>query len=159
MSHLADAPSAPPTRLVVLDTHIALDVCLFDDPRDLDLRRQLQQAQARWTACTAMREEFARVLTYPKVQRAVAKFWGEEALAQRVQIALQRFDDWAHMVAAAPRAPVRCTDADDQIFIDLACAHGTELISRDAAVLKAWRRCRRMGLGAPDWLPTAVKPD
>ncbi len=153
------APAPARQRVVVLDTHIALDVCLFDDPRDLTLREQLQTHQTQWLTCDAMRQEFVRVLSYPKVIRAVSKFWSAEGVAGRTQQAVHKFDAWATPVAAAASAPVRCTDPDDQMFIDLACAHGAELISRDEAVCKAWRRCRRLGLGAPDWAaPLAAAP-
>jgi predicted nucleic acid-binding protein len=42
---------------------------------------------------------------------------------------------------------MRCTDTDDQKFIDLALAHGARwLLSRDRAVLKLGRRTRVLGL-------------
>jgi predicted nucleic acid-binding protein len=57
-----------------------------------------------------------------------------------------------------PRAPCVCKDPDDQVFIDLAVAHGALLLSKDQAVLtmrkrlalrKAWwcRPCSRVLAG------------
>jgi len=42
---------------------------------------------------------------------------------------------------------LRCTDRDDQMFIDLALACGARwLLSRDRAVLKLGKRARLLGL-------------
>jgi predicted nucleic acid-binding protein len=49
--------------------------------------------------------------------------------------------------APAPGAPIRCTDPDDQKFIDLAAAHpGALLLSRDRAVLKLGAKLARLGV-------------
>ena len=39
-----------------------------------------------------------------------------------------------------PACPVRCSDPDDQGFIDLAVAHRAMLLSKDKAVLRLRRR-------------------
>ena len=59
---------------------------------------------------------------------------------------------WVHLLPDAdPRwtqARFRCTDADDQKFIDLAIEHRARwLVSRDRAVLKLARRAAPLGLG------------
>jgi len=51
--------------------------------------------------------------------------------------------------ASVPTGRFRCTDPDDQKFIDLAVASGPcLLLSRDRAVLKLARRLREVGVEA-----------
>ena len=59
---------------------------------------------------------------------------------------LARFDRLSHMVAAASPAPVRCSDRDDQIFVDLAVANRAMLLSRDRQVLRLRRRLAMLGV-------------
>jgi predicted nucleic acid-binding protein len=47
----------------------------------------------------------------------------------------------------APSPPLRCSDPDDQIFIDAALAHhATWLVTRDRALLKLRRQALAQGL-------------
>ena len=125
---------------MVLDTNVALDLLLFDDPAVAHLRTALHSGRARWLATPAMREELARVLGYPALVKALAR---RQQCAGQV---LTAFDAWVCTVAAAPPAPVRCADPDDQIFIDLALAHGAVLLSKDREVRRALR-----SLGKKEW--------
>lgn len=120
---------------------MVLDWLLFRNPACSLLEARIQVQQIRWVASVEMRDELAHVLA-----RGMLDDWhpGESKL-------------WAHWdrycVLASPRAPtgdasrMRCTDPDDQKFIDLALAHGARwLLSRDRAVLKLARRAQRQGL-------------
>ena len=50
-----------------------------------------------------------------------------------------------------PRLTPRCSDPDDQIFIDLAIAQGAQLLlTRDRALLKLARKAQRHGV----WVAT-----
>ena len=55
---------------------------------------------------------------------------------------------------------LRCTDADDQMFIDLAVSHRARwLLSRDRAVLKLARRAAKQGvlIMPPEaWVPRSI---
>ena len=53
---------------------------------------------------------------------------------------------------AAPRAPVRCGDPDDQKFIDLAVAHGAILLSKDFEVLRMRKRLAALNVMAAEAL-------
>jgi predicted nucleic acid-binding protein len=59
---------------------------------------------------------------------------------------LADFDGRSRRVPPAARAPVRCRDPDDQIFIDLAVAHRAELLSKDALVLRLRKRLAALGV-------------
>lgn len=124
---------------VVLDTNIVLDLFVFDDPAAQALKSAVITGQLQWLATEAMRIELARVLDYPQVAKRMTR----DGLAG-TQVLLA-FDTHARIVAAAPKAPVTCSDADDQIFIDLAVAHQAWLLSKDQAVL-----CMRKRLLALD---------
>ena len=133
----------------VIDTNIVLDLWLFEDPATVPLRAALQCGRITHLATSSMREELARVLTYPHILKRMAK---SNTQAQDI---LQRFDE--HLLAAEPaaKAPCTCKDPDDQKFIDLAVAHAVPLLSKDAAILCMKKRLLQAGvLLNPAEIPT-----
>lgn len=132
--------AADAVRAVVLDTNVALDLLVFDDPSVQALRAALAAGQLRWLALPGMRDELARVLTYPRVAAYLA------VRARPAHEVLAAFDASSHCSAPAPAAPVRCTDPDDQPFLDLALAHGALLLSKDLAVLATRQRMAALGV-------------
>ncbi len=124
---------------VVLDTNIVLDLFVFGDLAAQALKSAVITGQLHWLATAAMRVELARVLDYPQVAKRLTR---DGLAAAQVLLA---FDTHARTVAAGAKAPVTCSDADDQIFIDLAVAHKAWLLSKDQAVL-----CMRKRLLALD---------
>lgn len=125
---------------VVLDTNIALDLFVFQDPATAPLRDALAQPDGHWLATAAMREELVRVLAYPQIARRLA------AQARPAQDVLDAFDRCTRLVPEAPKAAFTCKDADDQKFIDLAAEHRATLVSKDDAVLCMARRMERIGV-------------
>lgn len=137
---------------VVLDTNIALDLLVFDDPAVQPLRQALAEGRLRWLATEATREEWRRVLDYPQILRRLPAGSPQRVAAESV------FDARVQLVPTAAKAPFTCKDADDQKFIDLAVAHRATLVSKDAAVLCMARRLIRLGVCVcrqwnPDLLP------
>jgi predicted nucleic acid-binding protein len=59
---------------------------------------------------------------------------------------LTQYDAQVRYLPTPPRAPVRCTDEDDQKFIDLAVAHRATLLSKDRAVLACTKRLALLGM-------------
>jgi putative PIN family toxin of toxin-antitoxin system len=114
---------------VVLDTNIVLDLFVFGDLAAQSLKSAVVTGQLQWLATGAMRVELERVLAYPQIAKRMTR----DGLA--VAAVLLAFDTHARLVAASAKAPVTCSDADDQIFIDLAVAHKAWLLSKDQAVL------------------------
>ncbi|MDI1272948.1 putative toxin-antitoxin system toxin component, PIN family [Polaromonas sp.] len=127
---------------VVLDTNIVLDLFVFDDPAARALKSAVITGQLHWLATAAMRVELARVLDYPQVAKRMTR---DGLVGAQVLLA---FDTRARIVAAAPKAPVTCSDTDDQIFIDLAVAHQAWLLSKDRAVLCMKKRLLALGVRA-----------
>jgi predicted nucleic acid-binding protein len=124
------APSAP----VVLDTNIVLDLLLFADPSTAALQAALASGQCTWLSTLAMREELVRVLGYPALATPMA------ARGLPSDAVMAGFDQSSVLKPAPPACPVRCSDRDDQGFIDLAVAHRAMLLSKDKAVLRLRRR-------------------
>lgn len=123
---------------VVIDTQVLLDWLVFADARPVRWVRAVEQGALTWIACPAMRREFEHMVGHPKLAP-----WGP-----RREHALSVFDRLALMQAdppgAAPR--LRCRDADDQVFIDLALGHRARwLLTRDKALLALARRARALG--------------
>ena len=122
------------TALVVLDTQSVLDWLVFADPACADWPQRLD-AGWRWVHTPAMKAEFDYVAArgfgprWPVVPEALERAWSS----------------FAHPVEAPPlpgaAARLRCSDPDDQMFIDLAVAlRAGTLVTRDRALLKLARR-------------------
>ena len=121
-------------RPLVIDTNVALDLLVFADDAALVIDEGLRAGQLQWLATAAMREELVRVLAYPQIASRMAFY----SLTHEAVIA--RFDVHVNIVDAPAKAPVTCSDPDDQKFIDLAVQRQCLLLSKDAAVLTMARR-------------------
>ncbi len=126
--------------MIVLDTNVALDLLVFDDPACAPLRQALDAGCLRWIATAAMREEFARVLGYPVIAARLAR------MGRSAQEVLAAFDARVYLYAAPPPAALRCGDPDDQVFIELALAHRARLVSKDKEVLSMRRQLQALGV-------------
>lgn len=135
----------------MIDTQTLLDWRFFGDRACADWCLPGADAGWRWFATPAMRDELAHVLA-----RGLGSRWRTPA-----EQVLAFFDNYTGLVEpVAPDAAVarslRCTDPDDQKFIDLALAlRPARLVSRDRAVLKLARRSAALGV---DILPPARWP-
>lgn len=135
------APLDPPLcPTLVLDSNVVLDWLVFREPATVALAEALQQRRVRWIATVAMRDELEHVLSLGRLDawapdgRAIASAW----------------DTLAHMRHSPPPLPpsgLRCTDPDDQKFIDLALHENADaLLSHDRAVLHLAKRAHSRGL-------------
>jgi putative PIN family toxin of toxin-antitoxin system len=129
----------PQKPTIVLDTNVVLDWLVFRNPQCTPLIQAIESGQLRWLVTEPMRDELAHVLA-----RGVVDNWepDHEAL----------WESW-HRLSQVATPPVigetirlRCTDPDDQKFVDLAMASAQWLVSRDRAVLKLNRRAQRLGV-------------
>lgn len=130
----------PSKRAILLDTNIVLDLLVFNDPATPALLAALNSGALCWIASQPMRDELERVLAYTHI---VPRLVFYQLSAADV---LARFDVMVQIVAAAPKVPLTCKDADDQKFIDLAAAHQAILLSKDHAVLALAKRLRAFGV-------------
>lgn len=134
---------------LVLDTNVLLDWLVFRNPEVLSISDALRGRRLRWVATAAMLKELGHVL-HP----ALLARW--QVSAEQVW---QTVEEHVCRVDAPEPAPkgqrMRCRDADDQIFIDLALARQCAwLVTRDRALLKLASRARAAGVAVltpPDW--------
>ena len=142
---------------VVLDTNVVLDWLLFRNPECAALQATLQAGRVRWIATAAMRDELGHVLASGRLNR-----WNPDPVT--LWAAWERHCSIvAEPPAGAPPGRLRCSDPDDQKFVDLAVAAPARwLVSRDRAVLKLARRLREFGVEATAprrWSVLAQVPD
>lgn len=140
-------------QIAVLDTNVVLDWLLFGNPQCAPLQQALTTEALRWVATAEMRDELGHVLASGRLDR-----WSPD-----LPLLWSQWDKYCVEVPASPTASraarLRCSDPDDQKFIDLAVTCGARwLLSRDRAVLKLKRRLRERGVAAmtPDeWVASA----
>lgn len=137
------APGRPACAGGLFGTNIVLDLLIFRDPATPPLQSALDSGQLQWLATAPMREELARVLTYPAIVRSMVH---HTLTAEQV---LAAFDVQARLVPVAPKARVTCKDPDDQKFIDLAVAYQATLLSKDKAVL-CMKKAADLGRDRPE---------
>lgn len=132
------------TGRAVLDTNVVLDWLVFRNPRVDALGAALDAGSLQWLSCPPMRSELAYMLASQRLAR-----WAPDASE-----VLGRHDRLATLCDAPelPLARLRCSDPDDQVFVDLALAQRADwLWTHDRALLKLARRAAALGLriGAP----------
>ena len=123
-------PTLPPA--LVLDTNVVLDWLVFADPGVAHIVSAIENGTVRWLACASMRDELQRTLGYRMLQK-----WKPNC-----EYSLSQFDLHTVMQSTPPTLPsLRCSDPDDQVFLDLAATSGaTWLITHDRALLRLARR-------------------
>lgn len=136
--------SSAPLRYV-LDTNVCLDLFVFGDAQCASLRAAAHAGEIELVTRDDCRAEWQSVLTYPQLRLSAA---------QRAQ-AMQAFDACvrclrgADLPARGEAALPRCSDRDDQKFLELAQQSGAKaLLTRDDALLGLARRTKRDGLFA-----------
>jgi putative PIN family toxin of toxin-antitoxin system len=132
------------TPVVVLDTNVILEAWVFGNSDSAAILEAVSAHTLRWFASHEMRSELIHVLNrglgprWPASWEALQERW--DGLAIEHQVDSNRPAHWP-----------RCTDQDDQKFIDFALRQQARwLISRDRAVLKLASRCARLGLTVVD---------
>ena len=138
---------------VVIDTQTILDWQFFVNPVCRAWTLPGPAAGWQWLASAAMRDELAHVLS-----RGFGPRWTTPA-----EHVLAFFDSHASLHPAAQPSgswtrAMRCTDPDDQKFIDLAATSRAHwLISRDRAVLKLRKRAFALAqlriVSPAEWCP------
>lgn len=127
-------------RRVVLDTNVLVSLYVFSDSRFAPLRARIESGE--WLAITneACFNEFRRVLGY-----SLFALGGErqQAALDAYQASVTRADGAASGSASLPR----CSDRDDQKFLELARDSAADwLVTADKALLRLARRNRLRGL-------------
>ena len=135
-------PDASSARVrVVLDTNAVLDLWAFADARVQGLRAALQAGELDWVGTPGMRLELQHVLA-----RGVGVGYGAAPEA-----VLAHWDRWARPWPQTEPPPaqhrLRCRDADDQKFLDLALESQAQwLLTSDMDLLSLARHAARLGV-------------
>lgn len=138
--------------ILVLDTNVVLDLLHFDDSVARPLLHALETGRVACVVTDATVEELRRVLAYPEFALEPAR---QAALLEGYQVLSMTVETIA-VAAALPHkgTPIpyglklvwsrmpRCSDPDDQKFLELAAAAQAQgLVSKDRALLKLRRCC------------------
>ncbi len=134
-------PESPATVLpVVLDTNTVLDWQVFQDGRATMLWQALAAGQLRWHATAEMLAELSAVLARPLGARWDSR--REHILSKDLTACLV-----LSTASGIAQHLLRCTDVDDQKFLDLALHLPARwLVTRDRALLKLRRPAAARGL-------------
>jgi uncharacterized protein len=117
---------------------VVLDLVVFDDPSITGLRAGIEAGEVVILASRECLDELRRVLAYPgfgldAARQAAALEW----FATRVELS-----DPVRVGAFLPR----CSDRDDQKFLELAWAGKADrLVTKDKALLALRRRVAKLG--------------
>ena len=127
--------------IVVMDTNVVLDWLVFRNSGCIAVAAAIADGGLRWIATLEMREELVQVLASGRLDAwapnptTVWRHWR------------QHCTEVSTPVSAGPPGQLRCSDPDDQKFIDLAVAsHARWLLSRDRAVRRLATRLRGHGV-------------
>lgn len=130
----------------VIDTNVVLDWLVFRDARVAPLVSAIESGGLQLIATRAMRNELSQMLASRRLAR-----WSPDAAAVLAAYDLQVtvLPDGDARLAAPPASRPRCTDPDDQMFVDLAlAARARWLLTHDRALLKLKRRLLAHGVQA-----------
>lgn len=130
----------------ILDTNVVLDWLVFRDARVAPLVSAVEAGGLQVIATRAMRDELSQMLASQRLAR-----WSADAAAALAayDLRVSVWPDADPRLAAPPAARPRCTDPDDQMFVDLALAAGARwLLTHDRALLKLKRRLLAHGVQA-----------
>jgi putative PIN family toxin of toxin-antitoxin system len=122
---------------LVLDTNVWLDWLVFDDPSIAPLKAAVSKGSSEVIVDDAAVEELTRVLAYAFGARTLSAQAQEAAITECLRIA--RKEERGRMKEDLASLP-RCSDPDDQKFLELALACGAGfLLTRDDALLELAR--------------------
>jgi len=124
---------------VVLDTNALLDWLVFRHPACQAWEGWFREGRVQWVASSTLQDEWLHVLS-----RGVgARYQPDSQTLLGAWSALPKLLPPPSVPARVPR----CSDADDQKFVDLAVgAQARWLVTRDKAVLKLKRRLAAWGV-------------
>lgn len=129
---------------LVIDTNVLVSALIFRDSRHLPLREAWQARRVTPLLSIATYRELKHVLGYPLFQREDHQI--DEAVAL-----LGPFIEWVEIDVERAETLPKCSDRDDQKFLQVAlCGNAEALLTYDRALLRMKR-----GLPFPVMKPEA----
>ena len=118
---------------LVIDTNVLVSALIFKDSRHLPLREAWQQKRVTPLLSIATYRELKHVLGYPMFKLE------DEQITDAVAL-IGPFIEWVAIDAERAAALPKCSDRDDQKFLQVAlCGNADALLSYDRALLKMKR--------------------
>ena len=118
---------------LVIDTNVLVSALIFKDSRHLPLREAWQQERVTPLLSIATYRELKHVLGYPMFKLE------DEQITDAVAL-IGPFIEWVAIDAERAAALPKCSDRDDQKFLQVAlCGNADALLSYDRALLKMKR--------------------
>ena len=140
---------------LVIDTNVWIDWLVFNDPSVAPLKGARQAGRIHILVNEDCLDELSRVLAYPEFGLDDGR---RKCHLAEVERCVVRHDNQR---AARRAALPRCSDPDDQKFLELAQdAQADWLITKDKALLKLSRRLKAAGfrVGSPSAWSAALLP-
>jgi uncharacterized protein len=135
---------------LVIDTNVLVSALIFKDSRHLPLRAAWTEKHVTPLLSIATYRELKKVLGY-------AMFGLDDDGIQRAIALLGPFVEWAEIDADRVAALPKCTDRDDQKFLNVAlCGNADALITYDKALLKLRRKSLPFRIGKPEEIVVAA---
>jgi predicted nucleic acid-binding protein len=136
----AQMPASDSLPALVLDTNAVLDWMLFRDPGMAACAAAIEAGAVRWLACPRAISELEATLRKPALAR-----WNPDS--EQVLTRTRSLASLCPDPMPGPAPALRCTDPDDQPFLDLALARRARwLLTHDRALLKLAGRSAMRGL-------------
>lgn len=124
----------------VIDTNVVLDWFVYRNPGVAPIADAIEHQRLRWLSCAEMLAELRHVLTHASLGRRAVD-------AEHVLTSATGLSALLPLPSTLPAVRLRCSDASDQMFVDLALEHGADwLLTRDRALLKLARKAALRGL-------------
>jgi len=118
---------------LVIDTNVLVSALIFKDSRHLPLREAWQQKRVTPLLSIATYRELKHVLGYPMFKLE------DEQITDAVAL-IGPYIEWVGIDAERVAALPKCSDRDDQKFLQVAlCGNADALLSYDRALLKMKR--------------------
>ena len=151
MDGAIDAPDVATreSARLVIDTNVLVSALIFKDSRHLPLREAWQQKRIAPLMSIATYRELKHVLGYPM-------FKLEDHQIMEAIALIGPYIEWVTIDADRAATLPKCSDRDDQKFLQVALCGGAEaLLSYDRALLKMKRGLPFPVLKPEAWVATA----
>jgi uncharacterized protein len=128
---------------LVIDTNVLVSALIFKDSRHLPLREAWADRRVTPLLSIATYRELKKVLGYRMFDI------GDDRIAEAIA-ALGSFIEWIEIDEASAATLPKCSDRDDQKFLDVAlCGKADALVTYDKALLKLRRRSLPFRIESP----------
>jgi uncharacterized protein len=137
---------------LVIDTNVLVSALIFKDSRHLPLREGWTDRRVTPLLSIATYRELKKVLGYRMFDI------DDDCIAEAIA-ALGPFIEWVDIDESRAATLPKCSDRDDQKFLDVAlCGNADALVTYDKALLKLRRRTLPFLIHKPELILSSLVP-